>query len=260
MSTHVVADSATMFRRNLLHMIRYPAVTIPVVFTPIVLLLLFVYVFGGTLGAGLGAGGGRAEYLAYITPAILLLANTANAQGIAISVATDMTEGIIARFRTMPISRSSVLAGHVFGGLVQSLIAMAASLVVSLLLGFRPQASGAGWIGLLALLVLISFAISWLSVAFGLAARSVESASNLPMLLLLLPVLSSGFVPVDSMPSGLKWFAEYQPFTPIIESIRGLFAGHVETSDLLAALIWIVATAVLGYMWARSLFQRRALR
>ncbi|MGW0808751.1 ABC transporter permease [Nonomuraea sp. NPDC002799] len=256
---HALADSSTMFRRNLLHMRRNPSVTILIIGTPIVFLLLFVYVFGGTLGAGLGVGGGRADYLAYITPAIVLMSAAATAQGIAISVAVDMTEGIIARFRTMPISRASVLAGHVYGGVVQALLAMGSVLAVALLLGYRPAATPLEWLGLLGVLVLTAFAFAWLSVAMGLAAKSVESASTMPMLLMLLPLLSSGFVPVSSLPAGLSWFAEYQPFTPIIDAARGLLAGSVDNTDVAVLTGWCVAIAFLGYLWSRSLYRRRAM-
>ena len=193
---------------------------------PIVFLLMFVYVFGDTMGAGLvGVSGGRAEYVNYLAPGILLLAVAGSAQGTAISVAMDMQEGIIARFRTMAIARVSVLTGHVVGSVIQTMLGIALVIGVALLVGFRPTADLVEWIAAIGLLALIAIALTWLSVALGLSAKSVESASNLPMFLMLLPFLGSGFVPTDSMPTGLSWFAEYQPFTPFIETLRGLLMG-----------------------------------
>ena len=208
-------------------MLRYPSMTLMLVGMPIVLLLLFVYVFGGTLGAGLGGvSGGRADYVNYVAPGILLITVAAAAQGTAISVAMDMTEGIIARFRTMAISRASVLTGHVLGSMIQTMLSMAVVIGVALLVGFRPTAGPVDWVAAIGVLAMITFALTWLSVALGMVSKSVETASNLPMSLMLLPFLGSGFVPTDSMPAGVRWFAEYQPFTPVIETLRGLLTGH----------------------------------
>ena len=259
-----VTDSSTMLRRNLLRMRRYPSMTLLLIGLPVLFLLLFVYVFGGTLGAGLsGIAVGtdsRAEYLTYVTPAILLMAAASAAQGTAISVAMDRTEGIFARFRTMAISPSSVLTGHVLGSVIQSLLAMGTLLGVSVLLGFRPDTSPLGWLALLCLLSFTAFALTWLCVAFGLVSESVETASNLPMFLVILPFLSSGFVPVDSMPVGLAWFAEHQPFTPIIETVRGLFTGNVDTATALIAVGWCALIALVGYLWSRKLYRRDPTR
>ena len=251
-----ITDSATMLRRNLLHLRRYPSMTLILIGMPIVFLLLFVYVFGGTLGAGLSTGGSRADYLDYVTPAIMLMAAAAAAQGTAISVAMDKSEGIFGRFRTMAIARISVLTGHVLGSVIQSLLAMTTVLGVSVLLGFRPSTSALDWLWLLGLLALTAFALTWLTVAMGLSATTVEVASNTPMFLVILPFLSSGFVPVDSMPGGLRWFAEYQPFTPIIETARGLLAGGADGSTALQAVGWCAVIAFAGYWWARGLYRR----
>ena len=257
-----LGDSAIMFRRSLVRMKRYPSMTIMLVGFPLLFLLLFVYVFGGTLGAGLPGGGsgadGRADYLAYVTPAIVLMAAASAAQGTAISVAMDRTEGIVARFRTMPISPASILGGHVLGSLVQSLLGMGAILLVAILLGFRPAADPAQWLVLFALLTLIAFALTWLTVALGLLSRSVETASNTPSFLMILPFLSSGFVPTASMPAGLATFAEYQPFTPMIEGVRGLLSGNWAWSTLGLAAGWCALITVVGYLWSRSLFRRPA--
>jgi ABC-2 type transport system permease protein len=260
-----VTDSSTMLRRNLLRMRRYPSMTVLLVALPILPLLLFVYVFGGTLGAGLSTGAvpggnGRAAYLDYVTPAIMLMAAASAAQGTAITVAMDRTEGILARFRTMAISPSSVLTGHVLGSVIQSLMAVGVLLGVALLLGFRPDAGPLEWVALLGIIGVTAFALTWLCVAFGLVSKSVETASNLPNFLILLPFLSSGFVPVESMPAGVAWFAEYQPFTPVIETIRGLFAGSVEVGTALTAVGWCLLVAVTSYLWSRSLFRRAAAR
>jgi ABC-2 type transport system permease protein len=255
--SYALTDSATMLRRQLRHMLRYPSMTLLLVGMPVVFLLLFVYVFGGTLGAGLGGiSGGRAEYVNYVTPGIILITAASAAQGTAISVAMDMTEGIIARFRTMAISRASVLTGHVLGTMIQTMISMAVVIGVALLVGFRPTAGPVEWIETVGVLAMVTFALTWLSVALGMVTKSVEAASNLPMPLLLLPFLGSGFVPTDSMPTGLRWFAEYQPFTPIIETLRGLLLGSPIGNNAVLAIAWCASIALVGYLWARTLFKR----
>lgn len=251
---HPVHDSATMLRRNLKRMLRYPSMTVMLIGMPVVFLLLFVYVFGGTLGAGIG--GGRSAYANYVAPAIILMTITAVVQGTAISVAMDMTEGIITRFRTMHIARVSVLTGHVVGSVIQAMIALAAVIGVALLVGFRPTAGVGGWLATAGFLVAVSFGLIWLCVALGLVAKTVETASNTPMPLILLPFLSSGFVPTDSMPAGLRWFAEHQPFTPIIETMRGLLMGTPIGNDGWIALAWCAVLALGGYLWSKRLFNR----
>jgi ABC-2 type transport system permease protein len=256
-TAYALQDSATMLRRNLRRTLRYPASAAATVGIPIVFLLLFVFVFGNTLGAGLsGVSGGRAEYLDYVTPGILLLAVAGAAQGTAISVAMDMSEGIIARFRTMAIARVSVLTGHVVGSLIQTLIAIAVVLGLALALGFAPTAGPLEWIAAIGLLTMVTYAVIWLAVALGLVSKSVESASNLPMPLILLPFLGSGFVPTDSMPAAMRWFAEYQPFTPIMETLRGLLMGTPIGSSGLVAIAWSVGVGLLSYLWAKRLFNR----
>jgi ABC-2 type transport system permease protein len=254
-------DSRTMLRRNLRHMIRYPSLTLLLVGMPVVFLLLFVYVLGGTLGAGLGGpSGGRAEYVDYVVPGIILITVAAVAQGTAISVAMDMTGGIIARFRTMAISRASVLTGHVFGSMIQTMLAVAVVTGVAMLIGFRPSAGPLEWVAAVGLLAMIAWALTWLTVALGLVADSVETASNLPMPLLLLPFFSSGFVPTDSMPTALRVFAEYQPFTPFIETLRGLLMGTSIGNSAVIAIAWCVVISLVGFLWARSLFNRDPAR
>jgi ABC-2 type transport system permease protein len=258
--SYALTDSATMVRRNLMRLARYPSLTVLLIGMPVVFLLLFVYVFGGTLGAGIAGGGGRSEYVNYVTPAIILMTITSAIQGTSIAVATDMTEGIVDRFRTMAIARVSVLTGHVVGSLVQTLLAIAAVLGVALLIGFRPVADLGGWLALIGVLVLMAFAFIWLAVALGLASKSVEASSNVGLPLVLLPFLSSGFVPTDSMPTVLRWFAEYQPFTPLIDVIRGLLLGVPVGSSLAFALGWCAVIGLGGYLWSKRLFNRESTR
>jgi ABC-2 type transport system permease protein len=258
--TFAVRDSSTMLRRSLLHMRRYPSMTLMLVAIPVVLLLLFVYVFGGTLGAGLGPSGGRAQYANYVTPGILLITVAGAATGTAISVAMDMTEGIIARFRTMAIFRPSVLTAHVLGSLIQTLTGITVVTGVALLVGFRPTASAIEWVAAIGVLTMISFAVIWFSVACGLVTKSVETASNLPMPLILLPFLSSGFVPTDSMPAVVRWFADFQPFTPVIETLRGLLLGTAIGDNAVRATAWCVVISAACYLWSRRLYNRDAAR
>jgi ABC-2 type transport system permease protein len=254
-------DTATMLRRRLRHLIRYPSLTISLIGIPVVFLLLFVYVFGATLGAGLGgASGGRAEYADYLTPGIVIFAVCAAAQGTAISVAMDMASGIMARFRTMAIARSSVLTGHVLGSTVQTLLGQVVVLGAAVAVGARPTAGPADWLAAAGLVVLVTLALTWLSVALGLASRSVESASNAPQALILLPFLSSGFVPIDSLPGWMRWFAEHQPFTPVIEALRHLLYGGPLGSELVVAGAWCVAVTLAAWAWARALYARRPVR
>lgn len=252
-----VSDTLTMFRRSLLHNVRNPTGPIIAIVGGLVILLLFVYVFGGTLGAGLVAGGTRSDYLAYITAAIMLMGAVGIMQMISVWIAMDMSEGIVARFRTMAIARGSVLAGHVCSGIVLVMVSAAPLLGFAVLLGYRPRADGLQWLALAGLVLLAGIALSWLAVAFGLASRRVENASNLPLIVLILPLLSSGFVPVGSFPGWLKGFAQHQPCTPIINTIRGLLAGTPEAADAVWAIGWLLAIAVIGYVWSLWLYRRR---
>jgi ABC-2 type transport system permease protein len=255
--SYAIQDSATMLRRNLRRTLRYPALIASTVGVPLVFLLLFVFVFGDTLGTGLaGVSGGRQDYLDYVMPGIILLAAAGAAQGVAISVAMDMTEGIVARFRTMAIARVSVLTGHVVGSLIQTMIAMAVVVGVALAVGFGPTAGPLEWITAFGLLAMVSFALIWLAVALGMVTKSVEAASNLPMPLILLPFLGSGFVPTDSMPTGMRWFAEYQPFTPIMETLRGLLMGTPIGNSGVLSVAWCAGIGLGGYLWAKRLFNR----
>jgi ABC-2 type transport system permease protein len=260
--SHALAHARVMLRRNMRHMRRYPSLTLMITLMPIVFLLLFVYVFGGTLGSGLGGGmpagmhGGRSAYADYVAPGIILMAVVAAAQGTSIAVAQDMTEGIIARFRTMAVARSSVLTGHVVGATIQTLIGVTIVTGAAIAVGFRPHATAAGWLAAFGVILLLTFAITWLCVGLGLSAKSVETASNSPMFLMILPFLSSGFVPTASLPVGLRWFAEYQPFTPVNETLRGLLTGTKVGDNLLITVAWCAGVAALSYVWSRRLYER----
>ncbi|OLT33214.1 ABC transporter permease [Actinomadura sp. CNU-125] len=247
-------DSSTMVRRQLKRLIRYPSMTIQLIITPVILLLLFVYVLGGTLGAGIG--GGRDAYIDYVLPGILLMAAATAATGTAVMVATDMTEGIIARFRTMRISRASVLTGHVVGSVVQQLLGMAVLIGIALAIGFRPNATTLEWLAAVGLLTLFVLAVTWLAVALGLKSSTPEAASNAPMPLVILPFLGSGFVPTDDMPTALRWFADYQPFTPIMETVRGLLLGTPIGDNAAIATAWCAGIAALSYLWAKRTFNK----
>jgi ABC-2 type transport system permease protein len=183
---------------------------------------------------------------------------TATVQGTAISIAMDMTEGVIARFRTMHIARVSVLTGHVLGSLIQAMFSVAIVTGVAVLVGFRPTAGLGGWLATAGFLAVVAFALIWLSVALGQVSKSVETASNLPMPLILLPFLGSGFVPTDSMPAGLRWFADHQPFTPIIETLRDLLVGRPLGNNGWIALAWCAVIALGGYLWSKRLYNRVA--
>ncbi len=254
---YTLSDSRVMLRRNLKHQLRYPSMTVMLIGIPIVLLLLFVYVFGGQLGAGLGAHEGRSAYLNYVVPGLLLLTVASAIQGTSIMVAMDMTGGIIDRFRTMAIARASVLTGHVLGSLIQTLLAIAVLIAVAFGLGFRSAAGPLHWLAAIGILALFAFALIWLAVALGLAAKSVETASNTPMILFLLPFLSSGFVATATMPTGLRQFAEYQPFTPVADTVRGLLSGAAIGDHAIAAVAWSIGIAVVAYLWAIRLYNRR---
>ena len=258
---NTLTDSATMLRRNLKHQRRYPSLTLMLAGFPIVFLLLFVYVFGGQLGTGLvvpgAAHGGRSAYLTYVVPGILIMTIASAALGAAISIATDMTQGIIDRFRTMAIARGAVLIGHVIGSLLQTFVVLVLVTLVSYALGFRPTTDPVRWVAAAGVLGLFSLALIWLSTALGLAAKSVETASNTPMFLTLLPFLSSGFVVVATLPTGLRQFAEYQPFSSVTQTVRGLLVGGAVGGHAMAAIAWSIGIALASYIWSVRLYDRR---
>ena len=264
--SHALVHARVMLRRNLRHLQRYPSLTLMVTLMPLVFLLLFVYIFGGTLGSGLGSGmpacmavlasGGRAAYANYVAPAIIVMAVAAAAQGTAIAVAQDMTEGIIARFRTMAVARSSVLTGHVVGATIQTMAGVAVVTAAALAVGFRPHANAAHWLAAVGVILLLTLAVTWLCVGLGLSAKSVETASNSPMFLIILPFLGSGFVPTSSLPAGVRWFAQYQPFTPVNETLRGLLTGTPIGDNLVITIAWCAGVGAVSYVWSRRLYER----
>ncbi|MEV6400171.1 ABC transporter permease [Streptomyces sp. NPDC051907] len=256
--SYAVRDSATMLRRNLKHALRYPSLTIAVVVMPVMILMMFNYAFGGALGAGIGgvAPGGGGEYIDYVAPGIILMAATSGSLSTAVGVCVDRTEGIVNRFRTMAISRASFMTGHVVGSVIQTMAGIVLVIAVALLMGFRPNATLVEWIAVLGLLAALTLALTWLGAAFGLVAKTPETASNMPMPLQFLPFLGSAIVPPESMPTGLRLFAEYQPFTPVIETLRGLLTGCEIGASALIAAAWCLGLAAAGYLWARAAFNR----
>ncbi|WP_039803019.1 ABC transporter permease [Nocardia araoensis] len=250
--SYALADSATMLRRNLVRAKRYPSMTFGVIVMPTVLLLVFNFVFGGALEKSSGG-----NYIDYLAPGMLLMIPAYMTVSVAVSVATDTTKGIVNRFRTMDIAQSAMLTGHVVGALIQALIGIAAMTGVALLIGFRPNANPVEWLAVFALLAAVMFALTWLSVALGLLAPNPESASNSPFPLVMLPFLGSGLVATDTMPAGLRQFAEYQPFTPFTETIRGLLMGTEIGDNGIVSLAWCVGLAAVGYLWSSSIFRRQ---
>ncbi|WP_098009385.1 ABC transporter permease [Streptomyces sp. sk226] len=251
-----VRDSSTMLRRNLLHARRYPSLTLNLLLTPVMLLLLFVYIFGDVMSAGIGGeGADRATYIAYIVPGLLMLTIGSTVIGTAVSVSNDMTEGIIARFRTMAIHRGSVLVGHVVGSVLQSVLSVVLVGAVAVAIGFRSvDATPIEWLAAFGLLVLFSAALTWIAVGMGLISPNAEAASNNALPMILLPMLSSAFIPVETMPGWFRPIAEYQPFTPAIETLRGLLLGSEIGHNGWLALGWSVGLVVLGYFWATAKF------
>ncbi|MFI6204949.1 ABC transporter permease [Streptomyces sp. NPDC051041] len=253
-----VRDSSTMLRRTLLHARRYPSLTLNLLLTPVMLLLLFVYVFGDVMSAGLGGGGAdRSDYLAYLVPGILMMTVAGTVVGTAVSVSMDMTEGIIARFRTMAIHRGSVLIGHVVGSVLQSVASVVLVGAVAVAIGFRSaDATALEWLAAFGLMALVALALTWIAVGAGLVSPNVEAASNNAMPLIVLPLVSSAFVPVDAMPGWFQPIAEYQPFTPAIETLRGLLLGSEIGHNGWLAVAWCLALSGLGYFWSKAVFDR----
>ncbi|MFD3496423.1 ABC transporter permease [Streptomyces sp. NPDC058690] len=249
-----VRDSNTMLRRNLLHARRYPSLTLNLLLTPVMLLLLFVYIFGDVMSAGIG-GTDRSDYIAYIVPGILMMTIGGTVIGTAVSVSTDMNEGIIGRFRTMAIHRGSVLVGHVVGSVLQCIASVVLVGAVAVAIGFRStDATPLEWLAALGLLALFSLALTWIAVGMGMASPNAEAAANSAQPLILLPLISSAFIPADTMPGWFQPIAEYQPFTPAIETLRGLLLGTEIGNNWWIAIAWCVGLAVLGYRWSTASF------
>lgn len=249
-------DAVTMLRRNTKHTLRNPGALIMTIGLPVVLLLLFTGVLGGALNAGLGSAVRGGGYIDYLVPGILLMTVGYGSTTTAMAVNRDMTEGIINRFRTMAISRASVLTGHVVGSTVRTLISAALVIGVSLLLGFRPTDNLIRWSGAIGLLTILAVALTWLAVAVGLIAKTAEGTSPFVLVVQLLPFLSSAFVSPESMSAPVRWFAKHEPFTPIIDTLRGLMLGTPIDNSGGIAIAWCVGLALAGYLWARALFRR----
>ena len=250
-------DTTTMIGRELKHTRRFPLLLVGTIMVPVVMLLLFDYILGGPIGHGLGNAAHGAPYVDFLVPGILLMTVAASCGPTAINVNTDMTGGIIDRIRAMAVTRGALLAGHVGGSVVRTLAATIVVTGVALLVGFRPRASILDWFAVVGIVAAFSFALAWLSATLGLFAKSVAGAngSTLPIQFLL-PFLSSTFVPADSMPAGVRWFAAHQPFTPVVESLRALLTGAPVGSTAYLALAWCAVIALAGYVWAQVAFHR----
>ncbi|HWL98200.1 MAG TPA: ABC transporter permease [Nocardioidaceae bacterium] len=245
------SNSMVMLRRNVKHITRNPTSVFNAVLMPIVIMLMFVYMLGDAFSVGV-------DYVDYATPGLMLLAVCYGLGATATSVNSDMTKGIINRFKVMDVSRGAVLNGHVVASVLTNLAAIAALVGVAFLLGFDPAASLLDWLGAIGIVVLLASAAGWFTVALGLAAKSPETAGMAAVPLVLLPFFSSAIVPAEKMGPGLREFAEYQPFTPIIEALRGLLYGVPSSGDAMAAIAWCVGIGLVGYLWARSTFTKRA--
>ncbi|MQA12119.1 MAG: ABC transporter permease [Pseudonocardiaceae bacterium] len=245
------SHSVVMLRRNFKHIARNPITVFNAVLMPILVMFMFVYMLGDAFSVGV-------DYVDYAAPGLMLLAVCYGLGSVATSVNSDMTKGIINRFKVMDVSRGAVLTGHVIASVLTNLLAIVALVGVAFLMGFSPSASFLDWLGVVGIVVLLGFAAGWLTVALGMAAKSPESAAMASVPLVLLPFFSSAIVPAEKMGPGLREFAEYQPFTPIIETLRGFFAGSPDTGDVIVALAWCVGIGLVGYLWARATFTKRA--
>jgi ABC-2 type transport system permease protein len=254
-----VRDSATMLRRDIRHSIRFPMIMISGMLVPIVMLVLFNYVFGGAIGAGLGGVAHGGSYINYLAPAIIIMTVGSGCASTAITLCMDMSAGIIARFRTKAISRASVLNGQVLGSLIRTMISVGLVLVVALLMGFRPTADPMAWIAALGLIALFTLAITWMGVAFGLVGKSPAGANSLSLIFQLLAFTSTAFVSTASMAGWVRYFAQYQPFTPVIETLRGLLLGAPIGNNAVLAVAWCVGLALVGYLWARAVYNRNSV-
>ncbi|GAA4902957.1 ABC-2 type transport system permease protein [Stackebrandtia albiflava] len=243
--------STVMLRRNLTHIARNPMSLFNSILMPILLLVMFVYMFGDAFSVGV-------DYVDYATPGLMIMAVCYGLGATATAVNSDMTKGIINRFKVMDVSRDAVLNGHVITGVATNLVANAALVGVALAMGFAPAAGLLDWLGVAGMILLLGLAASWITIALGMAAKSPENAGMAAVPMVMLPFFSSALVPAEMMGAGLREFARYQPFTPIIESLRGLLNGAPQTGDVVAAVAWCVGIALIGYLWASATFKKRA--
>ncbi|MET7281657.1 ABC transporter permease [Kribbella sp. NPDC005582] len=244
-------STLTMVRRDVKHLTRNPATIFNAILMPVVMMFMFVYLLGDAFSVGV-------DYVDYATPGMILLAVCYGLGGTAVAANADMTKGIINRFKVMDVPRSAVLTGKVVSSVLINLIAIVALLGVAFALGFRPSAGLVDWLAVLGIVLLLAIAVGWFTVALGLSAKSPETAGMAAVPLIMLPFFSSAIVPADKMGPGVRQFAEYQPFTPIIETVRGFLNGGAQNSDVLQAVAWCIGIAIVGYFWASSTFTKRA--
>ena len=251
MTTHVFGDTAVLTGRSLRHILRSPDTIITTAVTPVALMLLFVYVFGGAIDTG------AEPYIGYMLPGILLITIASGIAYTAYRLFMDLQGGIFERFQSMPIARSSALWAHVLTSLVANLISLAIVTGVALLMGFRTTAGVLDWLAVGGILTLFTLALTWIAVIAGLSAKTVDGASAFSYPLIFLPFISSAFVPTDTMPAPVRWFAEHQPVTSIVETVRDLFAQRSVGGDIWIALAWCVGILVVAYALAMVAYRRR---
>jgi ABC-2 type transport system permease protein len=251
MNKHLLRDTNALLGRSLRHILRSPDTIITTAITPIVMLLMFVYVFGGAIDTG----GGR--YVNYLLPGILLITVVSGVAYTALRLFTDVSSGIFERFQSMPIARSAVLWGHVLTSLIANLISLVLVVVVALAIGFRSGAGVVAWLEVLGIIVLFTLALTWLAVSAGLVAKSPDGAGAFAYPLLFLPFVSSAFVPTTGMPAPVEWFAEHQPVTSIVNTLRNLYADQPLGNDLWTALAWCVGLLVVAYALALRTYHRK---
>lgn len=252
MTTHALSDTGVLTGRSLRHILRSPDTIITTAVTPIAIMLLFVYVFGGAID--LGTDG---SYIDYMLPGILLITIASGVAYTSYRLFLDLQGGIVDRFQSMPIARSSVLWAHVLTSVVANLVSVAIVVGVAFLMGFRTGASFGAWLAVAGILAMFTLALTWLAVLAGLSAKTVDGASAFSYPLIFLPFISSAFVPTDTMPGPVAWFAENQPVTSVVDTIRALFAEQPVGSDIWVALAWLVGILVLGYGLAVAAYRRR---
>jgi ABC-2 type transport system permease protein len=252
MTAHVFGDTRVLTSRSLRHILRSPDTIITTAVTPIALMLLFVYVFGGAINTR-----SDTSYINYMLPGILLITIASGVAYTAYRLFLDMQGGIFERFQSMPIARSSVLWAHVLTSLAANLVSVALVIGVALVMGFRTGASVASWLAVAGILVLFTLALTWIAVIAGLSAKTVDGASAFSYPLIFLPFISSAFAPTDSMPGPVAWFASNQPATSIVNTIRALFAEEPVGSDIWISLAWLVGILVLAYAFATAIYRRK---
>ncbi|UYY81134.1 MULTISPECIES: ABC transporter permease [unclassified Arthrobacter] len=251
MSTHFFGDTAVLLGRSMRHIFRSADTIITTAITPIALMLLFVYVFGGAIKTG------TENYVNYLLPGIMLIAIASGIAYTAVRLFTDMKSGIFERFHSMPIARSSVLWAHVLTSMVANGISLVIIVLVALLMGFRTSASLLSWLAIIGILALFTLALTWLAIIAGLTAKSVDGAGGFSYPLIFLPFISSAFVPTATMPGPVRAFAENQPVTSIVNTIQDLYEQRPIGSDIWVALAWCLGILVLAYFFAAAAYRRK---